>query len=157
MTPMQYTVCLLLTPDLSQVLLQTKDRTQYSGRLNGVGGKMRPHESAQDGAIREIYEETGLNQRQLDHVTWLGSLILPEDCANIEKPESVCRLHFYTAIATHPELIQQQPGETEHIEFYTVNRVLSEDFQIVLAGDGDVQYFLRRAIKVLTEKTGVKP
>ena len=57
---MKYTVCFLFTDNGNHVLMQRKDRTQFAGRYNGVGGKIEPGEAPLEGARREIREETGL-------------------------------------------------------------------------------------------------
>lgn len=43
------------------VLLIQKDRPEWqAGRLNGIGGKIEPKETAIEAMIREFHEETGL-------------------------------------------------------------------------------------------------
>ncbi len=45
----------------SHVLLGKKKRGFGIGKLNGIGGKLEPGESPEDGVIREVQEEVGLN------------------------------------------------------------------------------------------------
>ncbi|HJW97068.1 MAG TPA: 8-oxo-dGTP diphosphatase [archaeon] len=49
-----------------RVLLQLKNPELFGGgRWNGPGGKIRPGESPEQAAIREVFEETGLKVRNL--------------------------------------------------------------------------------------------
>ena len=45
----------------SYVLLGKKKRGFGVGKLNGIGGKLDPGESPEDGIVREVHEEVGLN------------------------------------------------------------------------------------------------
>lgn len=44
----------------SHVLLGKKKRGFGAGKFNGIGGKLAPDESPEDGIIREVHEEVGL-------------------------------------------------------------------------------------------------
>lgn len=54
----QVTLCLL--KQNSQVLLAMKKRGFGQGKWNGVGGKVKPEETLEQGAIREAQEEIGI-------------------------------------------------------------------------------------------------
>ena len=55
------TLCFILRDGCpSQVLLGKKKRGFGLGKLNGIGGKIEPGESPEDGIIREVQEEVGL-------------------------------------------------------------------------------------------------
>lgn len=98
----QYTVCFLFSPGGGRVLMTEKLNTVFKGRLNGVGGKIKPAESARDGAAREIREETGLAVAP-DRLLYLGFTSLPEDCGD-EPSKDGCTLFFYAAELTSLEL-----------------------------------------------------
>lgn len=59
------TVCHILRGD--ELLLIKASRGISKGKWNGVGGKLEKGESAQQAAIREVYEETGLKVENLFH------------------------------------------------------------------------------------------
>lgn len=48
-----------LLKDGASVLLHNKDKQPYMGLLNMIGGKLHYGETAQQAAIREVYEKTG--------------------------------------------------------------------------------------------------
>ena len=68
------TICLLIKDD--EILLAMKKRGFGAGRWNGVGGKVEPGESIEEGAIREMEEEIGVT-------------------ASIENLERVGEIKFY--------------------------------------------------------------
>lgn len=149
--PRRYTICLLFTPDGQEVLLQRKDRTDFRGLLNGVGGKFEPGETAEQCALREIREETGVGDPRA--LTWLGMLSLPSDC-NVETHDAPCELHFLAGICDK-SVPRMQAGETERIGWYPVKYVRKQTALTLsdpvanpnkFAGNGDLQYFVRQAM-----------
>lgn len=139
---MHYTVCLLICRQTNEVLLVKKDRTDFAGRYNGVGGKLEKGEFPEECAVREIKEETGADVK--GRVRWLGSTDLPKDCAT--HGADGCALHFYTADVDKTE-VSQQTGETEELKWFPIDEVLqtpvtSKQF----AGYGQVQNYLALAI-----------
>lgn len=57
----RYTLGFVFTPDFSQVLLVLKNRPAWQvGKLNGLGGKIEEGETALEGMVRELTEESGL-------------------------------------------------------------------------------------------------
>ncbi len=57
-----YVLALLFTPDRGQVVLMRKTRPAWqAGRVNALGGKLLPGESALDAARREVREEAGVD------------------------------------------------------------------------------------------------
>lgn len=60
--PRVYVLALLFTPDRRRVVLVHKTRpTWQAGRVNALGGKLDPGESAADAARREAREEAGVD------------------------------------------------------------------------------------------------
>ncbi len=56
------TLCFIVREGLpSYVLLGEKKRGFGIGKLNGIGGKLDPGELPEDGIVREVHEEVGLN------------------------------------------------------------------------------------------------
>ncbi len=139
---MHYTVCLLLCDSTQEVLLCKKDRTDFAGRYNGVGGKFNSGETPEECAIREIHEETGANVA--GRIRLLGRSWLPQDCA-MHDPEG-CVLHFFSANVEKNEVCQQ-PGETEPLEWFSTEEVLNTPVMSnKFAGPGHIQSYLRIAI-----------
>jgi len=59
----------------SHILLGKKKRGFGLGKLNGIGGKLAPGESPEDGIVREVYEEVGVSLtkealRSAGHITF---------------------------------------------------------------------------------------
>ncbi|MDE1824896.1 MAG: 8-oxo-dGTP diphosphatase [Candidatus Micrarchaeota archaeon] len=59
------TVCHILRGD--ELLLIKASRGISMGKWNGVGGKLETGETPEKGAIREVYEESGLKIKNLFH------------------------------------------------------------------------------------------
>lgn len=136
------TVAFLICQETHEVLLIKKDRTDFAGRYNGVGGKVNEGESYYEAAVREIHEETGAEVG--DRLVYLGNTVLPEDCATHD-PAGVT-LSFYTANVEKSE-VAQQPGETEQLKWIPIIDVLDTPVTSkVYAGMGDLQYFLNLAV-----------
>ena len=96
-----YTVCILFSEDIGQVLLVRKNKTTYKGILNGPGGAIEENEDPYDGALREIREETGLDAGDLRslgtvRLAWLGELRLGDDCKTCDGSD--CVLHYFGGI-----------------------------------------------------------
>ena len=148
---MNYTVCFLFTDNGEKVLLQKKDKTQYAGRLNGVGGKIEPGETPLEGARREIMEETGASIQDL---IWLGTLIFPKDCALPADQENVdCELNFFAGTVEDTKMVSQQPGETEPLLWLLTRQVIGGHADT--AGDGDVEYFVDKGYRAITARASV--
>lgn len=143
-----YTVVVLLNGDGSKVLLTKKDRTAFAGMLNGVGGKIEDGETPMDGAYREVQEETSLKPEDIDMMTWLGTLIIPEQCdeRNADKyPE----LHFFSGIVNDESKAHKPDSETEPIAWYEIGEDNMPISDLEVAGDGDLRYFITLARKWL--------
>jgi len=57
-----YVVGFLFTQDASRVALIRKSHPEWQrGRLNGIGGKIKPDETPADAMRREFFEEAGLD------------------------------------------------------------------------------------------------
>ncbi|HSC33576.1 MAG TPA: NUDIX domain-containing protein [Gemmatimonadaceae bacterium] len=64
-----YVLALLFTPDREQVVLMDKTRPAWQrGRVNALGGKLAPGESAAEAARREVREEAGVDVAAWDTV-----------------------------------------------------------------------------------------
>lgn len=145
---MEYTVCILFDRGAHSILLQKKSKTEFKGMLNGVGGKIELHENPRQSAIREIKEEVNLDLKPED-LKLVGILILPHDCGT-EKDE-VCTLFFFTAIVENPDMAMAM--EDEPIAWYNVDNIVDPKTTFpTLAGDGNLEYFIQQARKVVMKK-----
>ena len=146
----QYTVCFLFSPGGDRVLMVEKLHTVFKGRLNGVGGKIEPAESARDGALREIREETGLSIAP-DRLLYLGFTSLPDDCAD-EPSEQGCTLFFYavelTSLETNNVPAANDVGERLVWESTDMVRTAPAN-SVRYAGDGDVPCWVNIAASKL--------
>lgn len=149
-----YSVCFLFTPDCRRVLLQRKARTGFAGRLNGVGGKIEPGETAFEGALREIKEEAGIGVAR--GFRWIGTLSLPWNCVNPGIPDNgpddpACVLHYFAGIIPENETAATPDGSDEPVALYDVDRIARMPVDsVLLAGNGDLQYFIGQARKQLS-------
>ncbi len=154
MTTNRYTICLLFTHNLKQILLCllcTKAKTDYKGKLNGIGGKILPDETPETGAKRKILEETGIHTF-LDFC-YLGKLELPYDCKTQTKslsPEHpACELYFYagTVFPQDLDVIPTIENPETPTWYYIQNlHMITKN----IAGDGEVQTFIQKALATLT-------
>jgi 8-oxo-dGTP diphosphatase len=77
LTPIIATLVYVVSPDRSRILmLHRNKRTDdiHFGKYNGLGGKVEPDEDVVSGAIREVYEESGL---VVDAITLRGTVSWP--------------------------------------------------------------------------------
>ncbi|MDM5232471.1 NUDIX hydrolase [Lysinibacillus pakistanensis] len=65
----EYTICFLKQGD--KILLLNRDKPQWMGAWNGVGGKIEQGETPLVSALREIKEETGI---ALQDITYKGKI-----------------------------------------------------------------------------------
>lgn len=75
------TICLV--HDRERILLGMKKRGFGAGRWNGFGGKVKPNETIEDAAKREMEEECGIKVKSLEEVGLInfefkGSSDMPE-------------------------------------------------------------------------------
>lgn len=145
----RYTVIFILNNTHTKVLLQLKNRTEYAGKLNGVGGKVEDGETPEQGAYREILEETSIKSKDIMCLTWLGTLICPENCDEKNK-NKFPELWFYGATILYENLAKQPDTESEKINWYTIldNNTIDTN-GLELAGDGNIPYFIGLAKKYL--------
>lgn len=61
----EYTVCFIQRKQ--QLLLLNRVKAPLMGLWNGVGGKIEPYESIKEGALREVFEETGIQCQNADY------------------------------------------------------------------------------------------
>ncbi len=69
------TLCYLRTETHTLMLHRIKkENDMHAGKWNGLGGKLEPGESPEECAVREVYEESGL---QVKEPRWRGVVTFP--------------------------------------------------------------------------------
>jgi len=71
----EFTICFLKKGD--KILLLNRDKPQWMGAWNGVGGKIEHGETPLVGALREIKEETGIALQDIAYkgkITWTDGI-----------------------------------------------------------------------------------
>lgn len=61
-----------------RILFCKRQKDPFGGRLNFVGGKVEKGESSEDAAYRELYEKTGITQRQAILSGFLHSTVIDD-------------------------------------------------------------------------------
>ena len=71
-----FVVIMLFTKDYKKVLLVKRNKNPYPNCWNGIGGKLEEGETAEQAAIRECLEETGI---KIENPRLLVTYIYPEN------------------------------------------------------------------------------
>lgn len=93
-----------------------KDKDIHKGKWNGIGGKMELEEAPFEGALREIYEETGIGVRA-EQLKSLGVLTFPSFKAEVQQ-DWICfifRANLEGKISDY-KLVNSDEGHLEWIE-----------------------------------------
>lgn len=56
---------IVYNPDEIKVLMCKRSKDPYKGMYNFVGGKVEEHETLQEAAYRELFEETGIKKEEI--------------------------------------------------------------------------------------------
>ncbi len=146
-----FVVCFLLTHGRKAVLLQSQERPDASVSLQGITGQVNLGETPEECAVRVLQELTDL--KDIERVHWLGTLCLGDDQVHMPMvPDSASpdRVTHYYAYEVDTSKI---PGAKEGgavLQPCYVESVIEESPESgKLAGQGELQYFLSRALRVL--------
>lgn len=60
-----YNLIVVFSPDREKMLMCRRIKEPYKGLINFVGGKIEPGESGSHAAYRELFEETGISDRDI--------------------------------------------------------------------------------------------
>jgi len=75
-----YNVVAVFSPDKKTVLMCRRVKEPYKGLFNMVGGKIEPGETGEHAAYRELFEETGIDEKHI-RLTHLMDFSYPlSDC-----------------------------------------------------------------------------
>lgn len=111
------TLCFIHESD--KVLLGMKKRGFGMGKWNGFGGKVRPGESLEETAKRELFEEIGIEVRQLDK---RGLLHFRN-----EGDEELIEVHVYRVMAYAGQPVE---GEEMKPQWFDVGDIPYEEMWI---------------------------
>lgn len=138
----RYVVGIILDQTLNYALLIHRNKKPYIGCLNGIGGKIEPHESLYGAMIRELYEETGIVEEQTDIIDYMMTISYP---SNVELNV------FYIIVDKSFNKQDFSAIDEGTIGWYSIkDEHLLDIKNQKLAGDGNIPYFIEYAI--LTEK-----
>lgn len=62
----QYNLVLVYDKNKENILMCKREKEPYKGKLNLVGGKVEPNETDLESAYRELKEETGINNDEIE-------------------------------------------------------------------------------------------
>jgi 8-oxo-dGTP diphosphatase len=127
---------------LFEVLLMKKLKGPYPNCLNGVGGKLEYNEQPSLGMLREIKEETGLQEENFKTFAILLDITFKN--GNI--------LHVYFALLKDDCDFKQI--EDEPLAWYPVDGFDSVS-DTSLAGDGNIPYFINLSKQYITPKNPI--
>jgi len=89
-----------------------RDQDPHGGKWNGLGGKLRPGETPEECAVREVREESGLT---ISNPSLRGILTFPA----FQNEED---WYVYVFVASHPqgELVESEEGRLAWVEDHKV-------------------------------------
>lgn len=102
------TLAFILEKD--RILLAMKKQGFGAGRYNGYGGKVDPGETIEEGIIREVSEESGLEVTKLEKV---GVHVFE----STERPDEILEGHVFKIVEYRGEPVETEEMKPEWFEF----------------------------------------
>ncbi len=132
---MRYSLVIIFDNDYKNVLLIKRNKEPFTNTLNGIGGKIDIFDiTVEQGAMREVREETCLSEREFDYVKPLTKETFPYGVElNV----------FYAKMKPNVYPVQM---ESEELIWKPVNELLDVTNDN-LAGNGNLPYFIYSALK----------
>ena len=131
---------LLIRPDKRLLLIRYEDPRvlpKFRHFWATVGGAIEPDETVEQGALREIEEETGLRDVKLGPVVWYGEPIIPINNEPIQFREHYIVAHVDDAPLNHDKWTDLERSTIREMRWWTPAEIAaSKDriFPFVLAG-----------------------
>ena len=126
--------------DLKNVLFCIRAKEPYKGLYNFVGGKVEENETNDEAAYRELYEETGISNKdiELDHFMDL----------NYFKYEN--NIQVYYGILKHEVTLVEEKNK---LEWVTINDDLLDNSRF--GGNYNIPHIIRQIKVYLKNVTGI--
>ena len=126
--------------DLSKGLFCIRAKDPYKGKYNFVGGKVEENETNDEAAYRELYEETGISNQdiELDHFMDL----------NYFKYEN--NIQVYYGILKHEVTLVEEENK---LEWLTINDELLDNSKF--GGNYNIPHIIRQIKVYLKNGTGI--
>lgn len=130
----------VFSTNLEKVLFCIRAKEPYKGLYNFVGGKVDEDETNDEAAYRELYEETGISNKdiELDHFMDL----------NYFKYEN--NIQVYYGILKHGVILVE---ERNKLEWVTINDELLDNSKF--AGNYNIPHIIRQIKVYLKNGTGI--
>lgn len=135
----KYCIIFVFNPSYEKVLMQFKNRGPFPYTWNAVGGKIWKDETPREGAIRELREETDLTYLKSNLVVKLSFDCCFDGREYIEESE----LYVYYTSSVESRVKQK---EDEELRWFKVKNIMKMNEKL-LAGDGNIKYFMRLIFK----------
>lgn len=130
----------VFSTNLEKVLFCIRAKEPYKGLYNFVGGKVDEDETNDEAAYRELYEETGISNKdiELDHFMDL----------NYFKYEN--NIQVYYGILKHGVILVEEKNK---LEWVTINDELLDNSKF--AGNYNIPHIIRQIKVYLKNGTGI--
>jgi len=135
-----FNLIVVFNEDLTKTLFCIRAKEPYRGLYNFVGGKVEDNETNDEAAYRELFEETGISNKdiELDHFMDL----------NYFKYEN--NLQVYYGILKHEVTLVEEKNK---LEWVTINDELLDNSKF--AGNYNIPHIIRQIKVYLNNGTGI--
>ena len=135
-----FNLIVVFNEDLTKTLFCIRAKEPYRGLYNFVGGKEEDNETNDEAAYRELFEETGISNKdiELDHFMDL----------NYFKYEN--NLQVYYGILKHEVTLVEEKNK---LEWVTINDELLDNSKF--AGNYNIPHIIRQIKVYLNNGTGI--
>ena len=136
----KFNLIVVFNEDLTKTLFCIRAKEPYRGLYNFVGGKVEDNETNDEAAYRELFEETGISNKdiELDHFMDL----------NYFKYEN--NLQVYYGILKHEVTLVEEKNK---LEWVTINDELLDNSKF--AGNYNIPHIIRQIKVYLNNGTGI--
>lgn len=122
-----YNLIAVFSPDGEKMLMCHRIKEPYKGLINFVGGKIESGESGEHAAYRELFEETGISDRDIKLIHLM----------DFRYPLDPCYVEVYAGQLVHPVEVQ---GEENPLFWSGLERDFFDMKQY--AGEGNIGHIM---------------
>lgn len=130
----QYTLTIVFNKDKTHVLMLMHNKQQM---LNFIGGKVEPNESQTEASYRELFEETGISEKDIE-------LYYVQTATEEFSNGDSWHLYITTGVLKHDIELIPEKDKLMWVSATDTNKLLWQSF-----GDGNCLVFMRRAVETL--------